>query len=60
MGLTMLLLLRLGELWVGVGLMGQTVARHVAELATARGLLEIAPQALTALFPLLRSRMTGR
>jgi hypothetical protein len=60
MGAVMFLLLRLGELGVGVGLMGQTIAGHVAALVAAPGALEAAPQLLTAFFPLLRARLTGR
>jgi hypothetical protein len=60
MGLVMLLLLRLGELAVGVLLMGQTVAGHFIAMASTAGLIEAAPQILTALFPLVRARSTGR
>jgi hypothetical protein len=60
MGLVMFALLRLGELGVGVHLMGQTVGGHFDNLLTPRGLAEFAPQALTALFPLIRARLTGR
>jgi hypothetical protein len=59
MGAVMLVLLRLGELWVGAALMGQSITSHVAGLFSLRGLVEFAPQALTALFPLLH-RMLGR
>jgi hypothetical protein len=60
MGVVMLLLLQAGELGVGVLLMGQTVQSHFAVLATASGMLEVAPQVLSALFPLLRARFSGR
>lgn len=60
MGFVMLVLLRLGELCVGMGLQGQTLAGHLAALGTLPGLVEAAPQVLTALFPLIRARLTGR
>jgi hypothetical protein len=60
MGAVMFALLRLGELATGVALMGQTVQDHAVALATTAGLLETAPQLLTALFPLIRARLTAR
>jgi hypothetical protein len=54
MGGVMWFLLRLGELGVGVGLMGQSLRDHFAAIATGRGLLELAPQVLAAFFPLLQ------
>jgi hypothetical protein len=52
-----LIVLRLGELAVGVGLMRQSLQEHFAALGTSRGLLELMPQVLAASFPLLRARL---
>jgi hypothetical protein len=60
MGLVMLILLRLGELGVGVYLMDQTVRSHFGALTAAAGAAETLPQILAALFPLIRARLTGR
>jgi hypothetical protein len=60
MGAVMFALLRLGELAVGMAFMGQTASSHAAAVMTPAGLLETAPQVLTALFPWLRARLTGR
>ncbi len=50
MGFVMLLLLRLGELAVGVVFMEQTLRSHAAAVMSAAGAAEAVPQLLAALF----------
>jgi hypothetical protein len=57
-GLAMLLLLRAGELGVGVLLMGHSLAAQLAADLSVGGLLEFLPQALAAAFPLLQQHVT--
>jgi hypothetical protein len=60
MGAIMFVLLQAGELAVGVALMGGAVASHMARLGTAAGVMELLPQMLAALFPLISARLHGR
>jgi hypothetical protein len=54
MGAAAFALLMVGEALVAVFGFGRGLAVHLAGYATLRGLLELAPQALFALFPTLR------
>jgi hypothetical protein len=54
MGLVGFALLMLGEAGVAVFGFGRSLSMHLADYATARGLLELAPQIGFALMPLLR------
>ncbi|MCA3562732.1 MAG: hypothetical protein IOC90_11275 [Methylocystis sp.] len=56
MGFVMFALLRTAEGAVGSGLMGLSLADQASRLISLQGLLEIAPQALVALFPALRAQ----
>jgi hypothetical protein len=56
MGFVMFALLRIAEGAVGSGLMGLSLADQASRFISLRGLLEIAPQVLVALFPAVRAR----
>ncbi len=53
MGLTAFALLMLGEVLVGIGLMGRTPGQHLAGYATVQGGLTLLAQSAFAAFPLL-------